>query len=338
MTAASAYDGAEEQERRKQQIGETEGFFLDAPSEFTNGIASATHLDPHMLNRAEWIKFVAAFFNLEDAAQKHMDEEAKRWEALRSEAAAKEATPHVAFIDNSGWSGHYHISLAAYKTVLVEAAGGKSFSTEDFSSNSHAVVEGTTVKFNSTNKDAVAAFHAALADVHVLIDETYAWNPPAYNEESFKTGFGFEGDISSALIFRVDGLLGGTSGNGLDWFEGAFARPADVLEDFVAVMHSTNSPRKDRTYLRALTEAPAVMTAANCTYDVPACAGGSPKTIDAPCSPSRYNCEIADDAEQLGEDETTTDAPTTTGAGSVEDEESSTPVAAALVIVAAAFA
>jgi hypothetical protein len=238
MKAASAWGDEAEQALRIEQIGKTEGFFMDGASEMPNTIAVATHLDPHMLNRAEWIKFVSAFFNQEDIAEKYMNEEESRWKALSTEAAAKAATPHVAFINNDAYSGSYSISLAPYKTLLVEAAGGKSFAAADFASNAHAVVAGTTVSFNASDPDAKAAFVASLANVDVLIDETYAWDPKTYTASSFSDGYGFDG--AGASVFRVDGLLGGTAGNGLDWFEGAFARPAVVLADFVAAIHSTD--------------------------------------------------------------------------------------------------
>merc|ERR1719247_932699 len=307
MKAASAWGDADAQALRKEQISKTEGFFLDNADATPNTIAIATHLDPHMLNRAEWIKFVAAFFNKEDVAEKHMTDQAATWEKLSTEAKAKEKTPLVAFINNDNWGGVKSISRAAYKTLLVEAAGGKSFAATDFSSNAHAVVDGLTIKFNASKPEAVAAFQAALKDVAVLIDETYEWNPPDYNAAKFSTGFGFDG--AGAKIFRVDGLLGGTSGTGLDWFEGSFARPAVVLADFVAAMHATGT---DTTYLRTLEENPTVMTAADCKYEVPACNKDvTPAPIEAP-----YDRYTKVDTKVAG----------------------SASVAAALLIVAAAFA
>merc|ERR1719174_2945900 len=75
MKAASAYGDADEQALRLRQISMTDGFFMDAASDMPNTIAIATHIDPHMLNRAEWVKFVAAFFNREDMAEQHMQSE-----------------------------------------------------------------------------------------------------------------------------------------------------------------------------------------------------------------------------------------------------------------------
>jgi hypothetical protein len=318
--ADMAAAGWGEAEKLAEQIESVDGYFRDygdAASEKT--IAVHSYLDPHVLNRAEWIKFVAAFFNKEDVAEKHMQEEQSKWETLTKEGASKPTTPLVAFIGASTWSGEYQISLAAYKVSLVAAAGGKSFATSDFSSNEHAVIAGTTnptIGFNMTDPDAKAAFQAALADVDVLIDETYHWDPASYNAESFATNFGFDG--AGAQIFREDGLLGGAGGAGMDWFEGAYAHPSVLLADFVAALHSTDA---ERVYLRKLDESPTVMTAADCKKDLLACGDfDAPATIEAPCL--RF--------DTCGASSATTAAPA--------EEESSAFVAGASLLLAAAFA
>merc|ERR1719201_2443740 len=153
MTAASAWGDAAEQTKRLEQIAATAGFFVDGANALHNTIAVATHLDPHLLNRAEWVKFVAAFFNREDLAKKHMQEEVSKWETLSAEAAAKAATPKVAFIENSAWAGAYVISFAPYKKLLIEAAGGESFTADNFTGNAHAVLSWNelSVEFNASN-------------------------------------------------------------------------------------------------------------------------------------------------------------------------------------------
>jgi hypothetical protein len=143
----------------------------------------------------------------------------------------------------------------------------------------------------------------------VLIDETYAYNPPSYNAASFATNFGFDG--AGAKIFRVDGLLGGVNGNGYDWFEGAYSKPSVVLEDFVAALHSTGA---NRTYLRKLDESPTVMTAADCEKQLPACNDvAAAATIEAPCD--RY--------QVCAPDASTTVATGSAGAASQSDTTTS---------------
>jgi hypothetical protein len=309
-----------------EQIESVDGFFRDygnAASEKT--IAVHSYLDPHVLNRAEWIKFVAAFFNKEDVAEKHMEEEEKKWETLTKEGASHSTTPRVAFIGASSWSGEYQISLAAYKMSLVAAAGGKSFATSDFSSMEHAVITGTTnptIGFNMTDPAAKAAYQAALADVDVLIDETYHWDPASYNAESFATNFGFDG--AGATIFREDGVL--NPNGGMDWFEGAYANPSVLLSDLVAAIHATDGKR---VYFRKLDETPTILTPEDCDTDLPVCGDvDAPATIEAPCQkyrtcPDPTTAAAADDAA-------TTAEPVT--------EDQSGSFAVGLLMVAAALA
>jgi len=316
---ANAWGDEAEVARHNEQIESVDGYFRDygnAASPKT--IAVHSYLDPHVLNRAEWIKFIAAFFNKEDIAEKHMKEEEEKWEALSAEAAAKDSTPHVAFISASTWSGHTaKISLAAYKTGLVAAAGGKSFTVADFDSNEHAVVTGVDpnpeLGFNMTDPDAAAAFRDALAQVDVLIDEAYAYDPAAYNADSFMANYGFDG--AGARIYREDGSIGGIGGTtGSDWFEGAYANPSVVLADFVAAMYATDG---EKTYLRELDTAPVRRTADGCALDLPACADVEPALIEHPCVTYKTCPE-------------TTSAPTTA-------EDQSSCIAAGLLLAAAAF-
>jgi iron complex transport system substrate-binding protein len=285
MKAASAWGDDAEKLLRQQQINNTEGFFVDGASSHPNSIAVSTAHDPHLLNRAEWIKIVAAFFNFEDKAEKYMKDEETRWAASVKEGAAASTTPLVAFISKSdygtfGSDGSYIISLATYKTLLVTDAGGRSFTTADMTSP-HAVAGYQSIDFNASNPDAVTAFLAEMAKVDAFIDETYAWDPKAYTQSSFEATFGFQ-SAHSAKAFRLDGLISG--GNGLDWFEGSFARPAIVLADFVAAIH-TPATATGMTYLRAVDEDPTVMTGADCELDLPSCGSGSakPAEIQAPC-------------------------------------------------------
>jgi iron complex transport system substrate-binding protein len=327
MVAADPYGGDEAVALRKEQIAETAGFFVDGASELPNAIAVASHKDPHLLNRAEWIKFVAAFFNREDAAEKHMNDEAAAWDTLSTDAKAKAATPLVAFIEKDSWNKVYKIKLDHYKTRLVEAAGGKSFTSSELTTHSalavvNALATGDIVSYDATNDDAVAAFRAKVNEADVLIDETSGWpDTAAYNAASFTGHFGFD---APAATFRTDGLLGGTQGNGMDWFEGAFARPAEVLADFVAAMHATGG---DTTWLRKLDESATVVTHKHCEYEIPVCSATGTdatvtgaKEIESPCDRYKAACAVDDAVEDL------------------KTAVESSSVGAALLIAAAAFA
>ena len=92
-----------------------------------------------LLNRAEWLKFAAAFFNKEPEANRVFEDIKSRFEAIVEKVAAVEkgtALPVVAFVTYSAYSGTYDGCpyggyevkvLEGYKEHLVTHGGGTSF-------------------------------------------------------------------------------------------------------------------------------------------------------------------------------------------------------------------
>lgn len=70
----------------------------------------------------------------------------------------------------------------------------------------------------------------------------------------------------SLQVFREDGLLSGSPNFGLDWFEGAIAKPDLVLADFYSAFHPTVSvqppPKPASPALTLLSEAWCALTSA----------------------------------------------------------------------------
>lgn len=128
--------------------------------------------------------------------------------------------------------------------------------------------------FAGGEQAAAAAFEAMLADVDVIIDETYYEGVPADdNMERFLTAFGIASDstipaISGEKVFRLDGTISET--NGLDWFESRLAHPHWVLQDLArAFGRDVQSSRFLRNI--AAGESPHTVQASACTTDLPIC-------------------------------------------------------------------
>ena len=68
-----------------------------------------------------YIKFIAAFFNLEQTATQHFDSTVAAYTAY----AAQSNGPKVAWIQWNSWTNKFEVSLVAYKSQLVSAAGGQ---------------------------------------------------------------------------------------------------------------------------------------------------------------------------------------------------------------------
>ena len=156
--------------------------------------------DPGPLARAEWVKFVAAFFNLEAHANRVFAEIQEHYQATEALAAAAVAngtaapkTMWVSFSSGYTWGGttypdSWKISTAAYKTGLVTAAGGASL---DPSTDIDAGCSASTDGYTCT----AAGMKATMKNAAVVIDETYSYNSN-YAISNFQASF----NISDAEI------------------------------------------------------------------------------------------------------------------------------------------
>lgn len=128
------------------------------------GLGVAQDIDlKGLLECSEWIKFMATFTNDEAKANTYMKQIVERYTCTQQVASELAGNKTVAFISISSFFGNV-ISLADYKLEFINHAGG----------------------INPFSMDAVTSFSdiaelaAAIADVDVLIDETYAPDPTAY--------------------------------------------------------------------------------------------------------------------------------------------------------------
>ena len=92
----------EEEKLNKEQTASVDGMFGSYGDALNPKVIAVTdYLDPHPLNKAEWTKFIGAFFNLEDVAEKYMKEQEKRWDALVQKGNA-DATKPLVFCSRAG--------------------------------------------------------------------------------------------------------------------------------------------------------------------------------------------------------------------------------------------
>jgi hypothetical protein len=136
---------------------------------------------------------------------------------------------------------------------------------------------GKNDKSFASESEASVAFQTFLKTIDVVIDETYAIDPTNYTLSTFLRNFNLTGPtanqtypfLKNQAVFREDGLLSnGTSGYGLDWFEGALIRPDKVLTDMVRAVQPKSLPKTYTwTWLRniAAGEAPVVQTPVQCS-------------------------------------------------------------------------
>lgn len=270
--------------------GSVDGMLSSSANPFAKSFALSAALDPGALNRAEWIKFVGLFFNREKEASDVFEGVKGEYEATKAAATSAAADkPVVAWAQHFEYPGmgeSYQLSFDPYQAQLTEDAGGAMLDRDALAATQgvQSSPDSPTISFSwgaegafATKEEAKAAFLQALGQADVIIDETYAADPTAYTPDALLKVWGLTTQeaatvpaIAAKKVFREDGLLsydeaGGAYG--MDWFEGAIARPGQVLKDLVrAVQPQLADKDQGFTWIRNLaTETPAVVGSEDCS-------------------------------------------------------------------------
>ncbi|XP_023526537.1 uncharacterized protein LOC111790009 [Cucurbita pepo subsp. pepo] len=193
------------------------------------------------LQRAEWIKFLGVFANLEARATQIYSAMKENYMCLKNIATTRKSfKPIVAWMGYS--DGTWSFTKDAYKLKYIEDAGGENV---DDSINK--------ITYNVSNPDDLDAFHGILCTVEVIIDETFTLDPTVYNMSTFLELINIQDQsclsfLSTQSIWRFDKrFLDSTT---LDWLDGAMSQPQLVLADVIHILFSM--PNYTTTYFRNL--------------------------------------------------------------------------------------
>jgi hypothetical protein len=231
------------------RVDATFGFAADANN--SESVAFTATRDPGAVRRAEWIKFVAPFFNKEVEANRLFKGVSDAYDATKaaaaeqlaaSSASGSAARPKVAWLSKSNvtkaWGYEfdgpaYGVFFTPYKAQLLADAGAQNVAASNASviarypavasadpaGNGNVLLRADT----PANKAAAgAALRALLKDADVVIDETFYADPDtgknldAPTLAMFRREFGLEAPEDDDLKFlQGEGrvyTLGGTQG------------------------------------------------------------------------------------------------------------------------------
>ena len=214
---AASYNQQDEQAKRLQQSGVK----LVFNNEWT---------EQSLLARAEWIKFVAAFYNKEQLADSiFAGIEADYLEAV---AIAQSVENKPAVMAGGNFKGTWYMpSGASYMGRLFADAGADYFYKNDTSTNASLALNFETVLGN---------FH----DVDVWL------NAPTTTLSALMQMDERHGLFRAAREGRVFGFYGRTLPDGAnDFWESAVARPDLVLKDLIWALHPQLLPDYESTYI-----------------------------------------------------------------------------------------
>lgn len=200
-------------------------------------IAFSSTTDNKQLARAEWLKFMGAFFNVEGVANSVYQESASRY-ACHSKAAQEQPTkPIVVWLDYASWNAEpYTLQNTPYKMELTKSAGG--------------MVGNTEKKSFATTAELLAELKVLKVDI--VIDESY--NMATWAD--VKAAYEGLGDEWLSKWYRNDRMAKTVPGEGVasDWFESAMVEPDVTLEDMIAILHPALFPQHEMVWFRHASE------------------------------------------------------------------------------------
>lgn len=197
-------------------------------------VLNAEFLETTPLGRAEWLKYIALYYNLEATGEELFDNIAGQYNELAALVADVQDKPTV--FANTPWDGTWYMP------------GGKSFMAHMLADAGADYLWSEDESTSSLFLDFETVFERA-ADADIWINAGGFWfslDDALAEDERFANFAAFEnGDVWSNNL-----ALNESGGN--DFWEGGVANPHLVLADLIAIFHPELLPDHEFVYYRQL--------------------------------------------------------------------------------------
>lgn len=171
------------------------------------------------LARTEWIKFIAAFFNVEAKAESFFNNVEQRYLAMAAKTRSFRHRPTVMY--GNSWQGSWYIAGGkSYFANLVKDAGGQYIWNDDSRTDTHAINVETAV-IRGRNAD----YWLTQNQNHFSLASVAAEDSRYKLFRSFRAG----------RVYANNAKIGPGGGN--DYYVSPAIRPDLLLADVIAIIH-----------------------------------------------------------------------------------------------------
>jgi iron complex transport system substrate-binding protein len=216
----SAYHAEDENSKRMNQSGLTVLYNIEWQ-------------EKSLLGRAEWIKFIGAFFDKENLADSIFDDVAGRYHTIKKQANLATGTPSV--LSGQDFRGTWSMPGGqSFNARLFRDAGARYYYADNNASGSIA----------TTMEEALLYFEQA--DVWIGV-QTSTLEELAKTNKKYKLFKAYQ----KRNVYNTFKRTTATGGN--DYWESGVARPDLLLSDMIKVLHPSLLPGYELTYMESLT-------------------------------------------------------------------------------------
>lgn len=217
----SAYNAEDENSRKMKQTGLTLLYNIEWQ-------------EPSLLGRAEWIKFIAAFFDKEAMADSIYTNIEKQYNEVKKQASFLSVAPSI--VSGQDFRGTWSMpGGSSYSAQLFRDAGARYYYANDSSKTSiSCTIEEALINFNQA-EIWVGVQASTLSDLEKT-DSKYKLF------KAFQTG----------RVYNINKRINANGGN--DYWESGVARPDLLLSDMIKICHPALLPDYSLTYMEQLKE------------------------------------------------------------------------------------